>query len=238
MPTNTRIILVNTTHPGNIGAAARAMKNMGLSELYLVEPKAFPHQDATVRAAGADDILANAVVVPDLTLALEDCKWVFATSARYRNLPWPLCTPRECATQISENREHKAAIVFGRERSGLTNEELAHCHYHVHIPTQTEFSSLNLAAAVQVLAYELFVAQTTTQPKSTQDTAELATAQQMAGFYEHLKQTLTELEFLDPKQPKLLMQRLHRLFNRAQLELTELNIMRGILSAIHHKIDS
>lgn len=234
---NIRIVLVNPSHPGNIGAAARAMKNMGLSHLYLVSPETFPHIDAIVRAAGADDLLANAVVVDDFTKALAGCELVLGTSARTRHLPWPLCNPRESAEIIFQHSQHQVAIVFGRERSGLTNDELALCHYHVHIPTNAEYSSLNLAAAVQVIVYELHMAGLISQPSSNEQAPELATADQVAGFYQHLESTLMNLEFLDPKQPKLLMQRLQRLFNRAQLETKELNILRGILTAVDKVCD-
>ncbi len=241
MSNNPRIILVNTTHPGNIGAAARAMKNMGLSQLYLVDPAEFPHCDATARATGADDILNNAVVVEDLNTALKDCTLVFATSARSRHLAWPVCTPRECAKQSVE-QDKPVAIVFGRENSGLTNKELALCHYHVNIPTAENFSSLNLAAAVQVVAYELNLAQQSgfsspVKEGAAKEVDELATADEVMGFYQHLQNTMTRLDFLDPKQPKMLMQRLMRLFNRAHLEKKELNILRGFLTAIDKKVD-
>lgn len=230
---NIRIVLVNTSHPGNIGAAARAMKNMAFSRLYLVQPEIFPHQQATVRAAGADDILANATVVSDLQTALKDCDLVFATSARLRTLPWPVCNPRQCAEQISQQPQREVAIVFGRERTGLTNEELSSCHQHVYIPTASDFSSLNLAAAVQLVVYEIYMKTLNKHEQSEfPEERSLATANQMDGYYQHLEQTLINLEFLDPKQPKMLIQRLKRLFNRAQIDITELNILRGILSAM------
>lgn len=233
---NVRIVLVNTSHPGNIGATARAMKNMAFSRLYLVAPQKFPHQKATVRAAGADDILEQACVVEDLPTALAGCDLVFATSARLRALSWPMCQPRQCAEQIVQQPEREIALVFGRERMGLTNEELAYCQHHVHIPTQDSFSSLNLAAAVQVMVYEIYATfRSDLQSLRNHELRELATVDQMAGFYDHLERTLTELQFLDPKQPKMLMQRLKRLFNRAQVDTTELNILRGILSAINKR---
>lgn len=229
---NIRIVLVSPSHPGNIGAAARAMKNMGLSRLYLVSPEQFPHKDATVRAAGADDLLANAVISESLTAAVADCQLVFATSARSRSLPWPLCTPKECAERIAGSSHQSIAIVFGRESSGLTNEELALCHYHVNIPTKEEFSSLNLAAAVQVIAYELYANHFCDVPVVQQSDSVLANAEQIFGLFEHLEIVLEKIDFLDPKQPKLLMQRLQRLFNRAHLEEKEIHILRGILSAV------
>lgn len=227
-----RIVLVNPSHPGNIGAAARAMKNMGLSHLYLVAPQQFPHKDATVRAAGADDLLAKAVIVENLAAAIGSCQMVFATSARTRSLSWPVCTPRACAERAAKTQCQSIAIVFGRESSGLTNEELALCHYHVHIPTKENFSSLNLAAAVQVIAYELFLAHSKKEKTVVQSDSPLATAEEFAGFFEHLQNVLIRTEFLDPNQPKLLMQRLQRLFKRAQLEVKEIHILRGILSSL------
>lgn len=235
---NIRIVLVNTSHPGNIGAAARAMKNMGFSRLYLAAPQSFPHQQATVRAAGADDILANAIVVNDLVTAISGCDLVFATSARLRTLSLNICNPRQCATQLANQPQREVAIVFGRERTGLTNEELGHCHQHVFIPTASDFSSLNLAAAVQVMVYEIYMGAFAAEHEVEKPAQRsLATAEQMNGYYQHLEQTLTKIEFLDPKQPKMLLQRLRRLFNRAQIDDTELNILRGILSAIDRRID-
>lgn len=234
---NIRIVLVNTSHPGNIGATARAMKNMGFSQLYLVSPQKFPHQDATVRAAGADDILSGTIIVDELPQALAGCNLVFATSARLRTLPWPICDPRQCAEQIKQNPQGKIAIVFGRESAGLTNEELSYCQHHICIPTQDTFSSLNLAAAVQVIVYEIYVSIAHRESPSVSTNFEhLATSDQMTGFYNHLEQTLTDLEFLDVKQPKMLMQRLKRLFNRAKLDATEINILRGVLSTIDRRI--
>ncbi|ABX78897.1 tRNA (cytosine(32)/uridine(32)-2'-O)-methyltransferase TrmJ [Coxiella burnetii] len=235
---NVRIVLVNPSHPGNIGAAARAMKTMGFSRLYLVKPELFPHEQATARAAGADAVLASARVVDDLTAALEGCNLVFGTSARSRTLPWPLKTARECAEQ-SVQHQGNIAIVFGRERSGLTNEELAQCQYHVTIPTEAAFSSLNLAQAVQILTYEMRMAKLNAVDPRHQNTPiqQLATADQMEGFYVHLEKTLVDIKFIDPKQPKMLMKRLRRLFNRAQIDETELNILRGILASIHRRDD-
>lgn len=231
-----RIVLVNPSHPGNIGATARAMKNMGLSRLYLVAPEQFPHSDATVRAAGADDLLAKAVIVEDLGSAIADCQMVFASSARSRSLSWPLCTPKEAAERIAKTQGQSIAIVFGRESSGLSNEELALCHHHLHIPTKENFSSLNLAAAVQVVTYELYLAQSAETPWVEQSDSLPANAEQVAGFFAHLETVLINIDFLDPKQPKLLMQRLQRLFNRGGLEEKEIHILRGILSAVERKM--
>ena len=227
-----RIVLVNTTHPGNIGAAARAIKTMGVSQLVLVSPEKFPHQDATFRAAGADDILENAIVVNELSQALKGCEWVIGASIRARKLARPILNPRECAQKIRDDIAGNVAIVFGRESSGLTNEELSLCHDQISIATNPDFSSLNVASAVQVVAYELRMAANVTAVAKNYLEDPLASADEVAGFYEHLRQTLVDIHFLDHKQPKRLMERLHLLFNRAHLTVTEINILRGILKAI------
>jgi tRNA (cytidine32/uridine32-2'-O)-methyltransferase len=157
--TKIRIVLVNTSHPGNIGGAARAMKNMGLAELYLVEPREYPAPRAVWRAAGASDVLANAKIVGSVDEAIKDCGLVIGTSARERRIPWPLINPRECGEKIwQEAKSHQVALLFGREDRGLTNSELQKCHYHMHIPSNPDYSSLNLAASVQVLCYEIRMA--------------------------------------------------------------------------------
>ena len=231
MQTNIRIVLVNTSHPGNIGAAARAMKNMGLSKLILVEPERFPHADATARASGADDILQNAQVCSSLEEAIEGCGLVFGASARLRSLPWPLVEPREMACQVvSEAAKLPVAIVFGRENSGLTNAELAICNALVHIPCNESFSSLNIAAAVQVLCYEVNMAVGTPVIEIDED-SDIATSDELERFHEHLEKTLVDIDFLDPDKPRFLLRRLRRLYNRARLEQTEVNILRGILTA-------
>lgn len=232
-----RIVLVNPSHPGNIGACARAMKVMGLSQLYLVNPKSFPDPQATARATGAEDILEKTVVVEDVITALANCEVVYGMSARSRSLPWPTFTPRQMASQIIEYQQHRStALLFGSERTGLTNEELALCHFQVQIPTQPEFKSLNLAAAVQVMVYELYLANYhSLSPNPTDDEA-LATVVQMEGFYEQLEQVMRKVDYLDPNHPKLLMQRLRRLFQRAQVNRTELNILRGILTAVQKRL--
>ena len=234
-----RIVLCQTSHPGNIGATARAMKNMGLKHLTLVNPLDFPSDHANARASGADDILQQASVVNSLQEAIQDCKLVLGTSARHRNLPQALLTPREMASHCHAftSQAQQVALVFGHERNGLSNEELALCHIHVHIPCNPDFSSLNLAAAVQVLCYECFLAfQTNTEkPQQYIHYDDLADSASLEGFYEHLAQTLTEIEFLEPAFPKRIMPKLRRLFGRTQLEATELNILRGILSAINRK---
>lgn len=235
-----RVVLVNTSHPGNIGGAARAMKNMGLSQLVLVDPERFPDPEASSRASGADDILANARVIATLEEALADCLLVLGTSARDRRIPWPVVDPREAADKVLDQLESPAggpvALVFGREHSGLTSEELQRCRYHVHIPSDPDFSSLNLAAAVQVLSYELRMQSLGRQGLSTTFAKPAAgeeppvTAEQMELFYQHLQQVMVEIGFLDPQQPKKLMSRLRRLYERGQPNQVEMNILRGILT--------
>ncbi|GGJ92516.1 tRNA (cytosine(32)/uridine(32)-2'-O)-methyltransferase TrmJ [Pseudomonas matsuisoli] len=238
---NFRVVLVNTSHPGNIGGAARAMKNMGLSRLVLVEPEDFPSSEANARASGATDILDQALVVDTLEEALTGCSLVFGTSARDRRIPWPLLDPRESANVGLEQAAvgGEVALVFGREYAGLTNEELQRCHYHVHIPSDPSFGSLNLAAAVQVLTYEVRMAWLAAQGQPTKMSklettamlnAELCTVEEMELFYEHLEQALIEIKFLDPQKPRHLMARLRRLYGRSAVTRLEMNILRGILT--------
>lgn len=231
-----RIVLVDTNHPGNIGATARAMKNMGLTELHLVRPKFFPNPDASARASGADDILEQARVHELFEDAVADCGLVVGTSARQRRLPWDLVEPRECARQIVQaGAASHAAVVFGPERTGLTNIELARCNLLVSIPTSAQYSSLNLAMAVQVLAYELWLAMRPEAPPPPPRDVPYATADEMTKFYEHLEQVLEEIDFRDRTGGGHLMARIRRLFNRAQLDQNEMNILRGILTAVQSR---
>jgi tRNA (cytidine32/uridine32-2'-O)-methyltransferase len=228
-----RCVLVETTHTGNLGAAARAMKTMGLPHLALVNPKSPPDAEALARASGADDLLARATIHPDLVSALAGCRLVIGASARLRSLEWPLLEPPEAAQRLlAEAAQGEVALVFGRESSGLTNTELARCHFLVHIPTNPEFSSLNLAAAVQVLAYEIRRAWREGRGERILDPPrDLATAEALEGLNAHLAQTLVDLGFADPAQSHRLLMRLRRLFNRARPDWVEINILRGILSA-------
>jgi tRNA (cytidine32/uridine32-2'-O)-methyltransferase len=235
-----RIVLVAPSHSGNIGGCARAMKNMGLSRLYLVTPDDFPGAEATARAAGAEDLLDHARICASLDEAVAECHLVIGTSARGRRIPWPVVTPDEAARRIVKtSAEHEVAVVFGRERTGLTNEELDRCQALVNIPTDPGFTSLNLACAVQVVAYEILrVAENEMQKHgSVAATVEalgepLATHAEVQRFYGHLEEVLVETGFLDPKNPRLLMRRLMRLFNRVELTNNEVNILRGILTAV------
>lgn len=231
---NIRIVLVNTSHPGNIGGVARAMKNMGLSRLYLVEPRQFPHEEADWRAASAGDVLQSAVVTPTLEEAIGDCQFVVGTSARERRIPWPLLDPRQCAQRMaSASSQQQVAVLFGREDRGLTNEELKLCNLHLHVPTAEAYSSLNLAMAVQIVCYELRMLQAQPAlPRSEDDQWDtpFTSVENMERFYVHLEQTLTDIEFLDPAAPRQLMSRLRRLYSRVRLDEMELNILRGILT--------
>lgn len=241
---NIRIVLINPTHPGNIGAAARAMKTMRLDQLCLVGPKVFPHADATARAAGADDILANAKLCTSLDEAITDCHLVFGASARSRSLSCPVLDPSECADRaLQEGSGQRIAMLFGREHSGLTNAELDRCHYLVHIPCNEEFSSLNLAAAVQVVCYELLktakhhAAELENGEKRhhKEDRSPVSMAD-MERFYQHLEKTLITTDFLDPEVPRHVMRRLRQLFNRARPDTIEMNVLRGFLTSVHDSI--
>lgn len=231
-----RIVLVGTTHPGNIGACARAMKNMGVSELVLVSPRHFPHEEATARASGADDVLANARVVDALEEAIADCVYVAGASARSRAIDWPMLEPRECAAKLAEeSRKGTVAVVFGPEKSGLSNADLDHCDTLLTIPTNPDFSSLNLAMAVQVITYELRLAGRQAETSEYEPDAPLATSEELEYFYTHLEQVLTDIRFLNPDNPRTLMRRLRRLFIRARPDKNEVSILRGILTAVERK---
>jgi len=227
-----RIVLVGTTHPGNIGAVARAMKNMGLTDLALVEPRYFPHDEATARASGAHDVLENAIVVDTLEEAIADCVYVAGASARPRTINWPLLDCRDAAARlIEESAGGKVAAVFGPEKAGLSNTDLDHCDTLLTISTDPDFSSLNLAMAVQVLTYEIRAARADKQPEYEAD-APPATSEEMEFFYSHLEKVMTDLQFLNPDNPRHLMRRLRRLFIRARPDKNEINILRGLLAAV------
>ena len=238
-----RLVLVNTTHPGNIGGAARAIKNMGLTELYLVQPREYPAPRAVWRAAGARDILTNVKVVESLDEAIAGCGLVIGTSARERRIPWPLINPRECGEKIwGEAARHNVALLFGREDRGLTNAELQKCHYHVHIPSNPDYSSLNLATAVQVLAYEVRMASLQDEngvlPSMDEWDQPLATADELELFHQHLAETMATLNFYDPDNPKQLLTRMRRLFNRTRMDKMEVSMLRGLLTAAGRKRQS
>jgi TrmH family RNA methyltransferase len=230
MSAEVRIVLIEPSHPGNIGSVARAMKNMGLADLVLVRPRAFPHEQASVLAAGAEDVLAAARVVEGVPAAIADCSFIAATTSRPRSFHWEFATPREVAGRIAALAPaNRAALLFGSERYGLANEDLKYCNVLVRIPANADYCSLNLAMAVQLLAYEIFIAREAPQ-SIMQLEAPLATGSELEYFYTHLAQVLRLVRFED--RTGHLMERLRRLFNRTQLDQNELNILRGILSAI------
>jgi tRNA (cytidine32/uridine32-2'-O)-methyltransferase len=244
-----RIVMVNTTLPANIGSALRAMKTMGLCKLVLVSPKTYPHPDIDALAAGATDLIEQIEIVETLEDAIKDCHIVFGTSARSRTIPWPLLDARPAAEKSLKavvNDQQEVAVIFGREDRGLTNEELALANYHVTIPVNTDYGVLNVAQAIQVICYEMRMAamslvETEANPEATMhvtDTEDmqwdepLVTHEQMEQFYPHFEKMLHEIEFLDPKNPRLLPLRLRRLFGRIQLDRMEYHLLRGIFSRV------
>ncbi len=229
-----KIVMIETSHPGNIGAVARAMKNMGLSQLVLVNPKEFPSSVASARASSAADILDEVTVIGSLEEAVADCQIVVGSSSRLRTVSWPQIDVRETASLAKEvtDKGSEIAILFGRENSGLNNDEMDKCHYLAHIPSNPDYSSLNIAAAVQVFAYEFLMA--TGEAGVVESFGyrhDLASAEQLEGFYEHLYQGLQDIEFLDPAKNARFMRRMRRLFNRSQLDVKEVDILRGMLTA-------
>lgn len=234
---NIRIVLVKTQHPGNIGSSARAMLTMGLAELVLVDPERFPHPQARMTAAHAEAVIEQARVVPTLADAVAGCGWVIASSARPRHLGDEPLTPWHAAERaVHAAAQARVAIVFGCERTGLTNEELDLCHAVMMIPANPGYSSLNLSQAVQVIAYELRKA---ALPEALAVSAKRdhpwyapPPAEEMERFYEHLQRILLSTGFLDPANPRLLMRRLRQFFNRAAPDRNELNILRGMLSSV------
>jgi TrmH family RNA methyltransferase len=231
-----RIVLVEPSHPGNIGAAARAMKNMALEELVLVRPKQFPHAEATARASGADDLLARARVVGTLEEALEGCGFVAATTSRDRDQNFRVLDVREAAERIAAEARHSpVAVLFGAERTGLTNEALESAHALIRIPANTAYLSLNLAMAVQLVTYELFRAWTNPVVSDTR-TAPLATPAEMERLYAHLAEVMEEVDFRDRTQSGAnLMARIRRFVQRAELDQNEMNILRGFLTAVQSR---
>jgi len=235
---NIRVVLLNTSHPGNIGAAARAMKTMGLHRLFLHNPKQFPAAEATARASGADDVLADATVCSDLTAALAGCRLVIGASARSRSIPCPVIAPANCAERlVTESERGEVAVLFGSEQSGLRNDEIDRCQFLVQIPCNPEYGSLNLAAAVQIICYEILNthrAQVDAGSACRLQAHAPVPADEMERYYEHLERVLVKIGFLDPENPRMLMRRLRRLYNRVRPDENEINILRGILSATEH----
>jgi len=228
-----RIVLAGISHPGNIGSAARAMKNMGLERLCLVAPDRFPAMEATVMAAGADDVLERAQVFADVPSAVADCGLVVGTTARSRHLPWRTVEPREAAREIAAAAATgEVAVLFGAERTGLTNEDLERCQLLLTIPTGTAYPSLNVAMAVQVVTYEILLARRSAPDPAAASAVPLASARDMERFYAHLEEVLEDIEFRDRTGEGHLMARLRRFFNRAVPDQNEINILRGILTSV------
>ncbi len=241
MLNNVKVVLVGTSHSGNIGSAARAMKVMGLSNLVLVDPQCTVDEQTLALAAGAADIAQNAKVVSTLNEAVEDCALVVGSSARSRTLEWPMLEPRECGQKfVEEGESAPVALVFGRERTGLTNDELQTCHYHVCIPANPEYSSLNLAMAVQTLSYEIRMAYLDKEQSQyePQQATEYPRHKELELFFTHLEKVAKETQFISQEQPGKVMNKLRRLFNRARPESQELNILRGILTSIEKRISN
>jgi tRNA (cytidine32/uridine32-2'-O)-methyltransferase len=240
-PDRIRIVLIETSHPGNIGGVARAMKNMGLHRLVLVAPEQFPDPQATWRAVSAADVLESAQVVSTLDEAIGDCSLVVAASAKDKRIPWPVLDARRAAADIAmASHRGEVAILFGREDNGLSNEELRRCNLHLAIPTSEAYSSLNLAMAVQIVCYELHMLVAgevlTAEPDAHWD-APPATQDNMERFFAHLEETLSQIGFLNPAAPRQLMPRLRRLYSRLRLDEMELNILRGMLTETQKRID-
>ena len=233
-----RIVLVHPSHPGNIGATARAMKTMGLKNLYLVKPKLFPDPKAIAMARSAHDILSQAVVVDTFQKAIDNCHFVIGTTARDRLLKWPTATPKQAASFVMERLSNeKIAILFGCEQWGLTNEQLSFSHLRIRIPTHKDFSSLNLASAVQIISYELYVAfLDKTQITPEKQVEPLANIGQLQSFYARLECLLQAIDFSNIHRSKLLIRRIKRLFNRIRLEAIEVNILQGILTALYKRL--
>ena len=233
-----KVVLVGTTHPGNIGATARAMKNMGILDLALVEPKEFPSDVATFRSKAAKDILEKASVHKSLAEAISECELVVGTSARGRTVPWPVLNPKEAAQEMHKSSQNgKVAIVFGREDRGLTNEELGLCNFHVHIPSDPEYSSLNLSQAVQILAYEIRLSYLQDQNvnKDYWD-VELANNEQTERLINHMDELMQEVDFYDVENPRKLLVRVRRFFKRSKIDVMEANIFRGLFATIQKKL--
>ncbi|ROR05705.1 tRNA (cytosine(32)/uridine(32)-2'-O)-methyltransferase TrmJ [Erwinia sp. JUb26] len=235
---NIRIVLVETSHTGNMGSVARAMKTMGLTNLYLVNPLVKPDSQAIALAAGASDVIGSATIVDTFDEAIAGCSLVVGTSARSRSLPWPMLDPRECGLKsVEEGQQAPVALVFGRERVGLTNEELQKCHYHVAIAANPEYSSLNLAMAVQVITYEVRMAWLQSQEKDAPEVTEspYPLVDDLERFYQHMEKMMVASGFIREATPGQVMSKMRRLFTRARPEKDELNILRGMLSSLEKK---
>ena len=238
---NISFILVGTTHPGNIGAAARAMKNMGISQMGLVSPKEFPHEKAFFRAKAATDVLEKAAVHKSLNKAISEAKLVIGTSARNRKVPWPLVSPREAAEEMvsfCKTSKDMVAVIFGREDRGLTNEELGLCNLHVHIPSSDEYPSLNLSQAIQIIAYEIRLKALSNEGKLKKQEWDVPLAEnaEIERLIEHFDELMQEVEFYETDNPRQLLTRVRRFFKRSKLDQMEANIFRGLFSAVQKNL--
>ena len=233
-----KVVLVGTTHPGNIGAAARAIKNMGIYNLALVKPKEFPSDIAIYRSKAAKDILENAEIYESLEDAIAGCKLIVGTSARARSVPWPVFNPRDAAEEMRKiSKQGNVAIVFGREDRGLTNDELGLCNFHVHIPSDPKYSSLNLSQAVQILAYEIRLAYSRDEVISeVKWDVDLANNEQTERLIDHMEELMQDVEFYDVENPRKLLLRVRRFFKRSKIDVMEANIFRGLFSAIQKRL--
>lgn len=233
-----KVVLVGTTHPGNIGAAARAIKNMGIFNLALVKPKEFPSDIAIYRSKAAKDILENAEIYESLEDAIAGCKLIVGTSARARSVPWPVFNPRDAAKEMRKiSKQGNVAIVFGREDRGLTNDELGLCNFHVHIPSDPKYSSLNLSQAVQILAYEIRLAYFRDEVISeVKWDVDLANNEQTERLIDHMEELMQDVEFYDVENPRKLLLRVRRFFKRSKIDVMEANIFRGLFSAIQKRL--
>ena len=233
-----KVVLVGTTHPGNIGAAARAIKNMGIFNLALVKPKEFPSDIAIYRSKAAKDILENAEIYETLEDAIAGCKLIVGTSARARSVPWPVFNPRDAAEEMRKiSKQGNVAIVFGREDRGLTNDELGLCNFHVHIPSDPKYSSLNLSQAVQILAYEIRLAYSRDEVISeVKWDVDLANNEQTERLIDHMEELMQDVEFYDVENPRKLLLRVRRFFKRSKIDVMEANIFRGLFSAIQKRL--
>ena len=232
-----KVVLVGTTHPGNIGATARAMKNMGIVNLALVAPKEFPSDVATYRSKAAKDVLENAEVFDTLKMAVSNCELVIGTSARERKVPWPILNPKDASQEVSRGvLNNKVAIVFGREDRGLTNDELGLCNLHVHIPTDPAYSSLNLSQAVQIMVYEMRSSILENQENEEYWDVEFADNDQTERLIIHMDELMQEVDFYEIDNPRKLLLRVRRFFKRSRIDVMEVNIFRGLFAAIQKKL--
>ena len=231
------IVLVETSHPGNIGSAARAMKTMGLSKLSLVNPKDFPSGDANALSGNARDVLDNATIYPSLEEAIKQSTFVYATSARNRSINWPTVNPEKAAEQIIDQvtGDKEISIVFGREDRGLTNEELQLANFHLEIPANPEYPVLNIAMSVQIVTYELFKNTNNTEDREWRDYPEI-NSEDLQRLIDHFVETSIELDMIDPKNPSQIIARIKRMFSRLQPDSMEANYLRGFLTAVNKRL--